>query len=293
MSSTTTTTSLLLCAMLAVSGCYVSRSTGGGEDGMKVQEIRFDKISDEPRLSPPGSDFTAFGQSSKRITDMDDIKETFNLMVMNNLGNARTVIAPEGDHLSGPAWSPDAKQIYFATDFGISVVPAAEGETAVEIVADTWPMDPDVSPDGKSLVYATKDGTMKIVELTTNPPALKDLELIGTSPRFSPDGKTLAFAADRHINLLDLASGEVTQAFDCGTNLASESWFPDGKKMAVTSDAGVEIVTLGGDTPKHSLIYEQLGTKNVDVAKDGKFLIFTINGDTSMLALSEYVLSDF
>lgn len=274
--------------MLAVSGCYQSRSTGGGEDGMKVQEIRFDKISDEPRLSPHGSDFTAFGQSSKRITDMDDVKETFNLMIMNNLGTARTVIALEGDHLSGAAWTPDAKQLYFATDAGISVVLAAEGKLSHEVVTDTWAMDPDVSPDGKSLVYATKDGNMKMVDLTASPRSIKDLGLAGTSPRFSPDGKTLAFAADKHINLLDLASGEVTQVFDCGTPLASESWFPDGKRLAITTDAGVEILTLGATPPKHALLYEQLATKNVDVAKDGKFVIFTIQGDTSMLALSEF-----
>jgi Tol biopolymer transport system component len=285
MSSIKAPTSLLLSSMLALSGCYQSRSTGGG-DVMKVQEIRFDKISDEPRLSPPDSDFTAFGQSTKKVTDEPDVEEHFNIMIMNNLGLNRKVVTSQGSYLGGPAWSPDAKRLYFASELGISVVPAAEGGIPGVIVSDTGATELDVSPDGNSLVYAVKDGRLKLVELS-NPPVLKELGISGKSPRYSPDGKTLAFGANKHINLLNFATGEVTDAYDCRTELASASWFPDGERMAVTTDAGLVVVTLG-TPPTYVMMYEQLATKNVDVAKDGKFMIFTIVGDTSMLALSEY-----
>lgn len=273
----------LLFSFLALTAC--GPSVGGNPD-ITIQEIRFDKVSDEARFSPGDGNRTAFVQSTRRITDTDTGgKETFNVMVMNNLGTGRTPLALSGSRLVGAAWSPDGTQIYFASDEGISVVPADGGLSSV-VVNDHSTVDPDISWDGKQLTYSGGDGYLKLVDLF-NPTLIKDLNTKGVSPRFSPDGKTIAFADDQKVKTIDVETFKVKVIVSAGTYLASVSWFPDGKRLAMTSDAGIEIVTLGPPAD-HDLLKEQFGAQNVDVSRDGRYIIYNVNGDTSM-----YVLSDF
>ena len=153
------------------------------------------------------------------------------------------------------------------------------------VVKDFAATDPDVSPDGKSLVYAINGGTMKLVDLA-NPATPKDLGVNGTSPRFSPDGASLAFASRQKINVMDIASGKVSEVADGGTNLVSVDWFPDGNRLAITSDSGIEIITLGA-TPKHTLLQKDFAARSVDVSLDGKSLIYGIVGGKNLFVKTD------
>lgn len=276
MNSFKTASTLLFSSLLALTGCG-SSDTPGGPTGKEPTEITFDKGADEPRFSPDGA-MIAFVQENGTSGDTD-------LAVMDPAGDQRKVLAPAGDYLSGPAWSPDGKQIYFASSDGISMIPAAGG-TATVVVMDFATLDPDVSADGKSLVYAVNGGDLRLVDLA-NPTMPKDLGTPGTSPRFSPDGKTVAFEDNEKIKMLDLATSQVTEIVDGGTYLASVDWFSDGKRLGITSDKGIEIVTLG-TTAERALVRDEFAAKNLDVSTDGKSMVYAVNGSKNLFVLTGF-----
>lgn len=273
---------LLFClaSSILTAGCgseTPEKDRSGDEDSLVEIDFKDGANAHEPRFSPDGSTI-AFMQS----TQMSDSSE---LSVMDTAGDQRTMLAPTGTYLAGPAWTPDGKQIYFSADGGISVVAASGGAASVAVM-DFAAMDPDISPDGKSLVYAVNGGTLRLVDLAT-PDSVKDLGESGTSPRFSPDGQSIAFESGEKIKLMALASGEVTDVVDTGTYLASVDWFPDGERLAITSDDGIEIVTLGA-SPERKLVRDEFASMDLDLSADGKAIAYTVNGQPSI-----YVLRDF
>lgn len=273
--------SLLLLPLLGLTGCGSSDPSDddGPSNDNDPLEISFGggASADEPRSSPAG-DTIAFIQSST----MGDASD---LSVMDKAGNGRKALAPAGTYLASPAWTPDGKQIYFASEEGISLV-SADGGAASVVVTDFATMDPDVSPDGKSLVYAINGGTLKLVDLA-DPTSPKDLGQSGTSCRFSPDGQSIAFESGGKINILEVSSGAVTEVLDADTYLASVDWFPDGQRLAITSKKGIEIVTLG-ESPARTLVRDEFAAKNLDLSADGKAILYAINGSSNIFVLEGF-----
>ena len=298
MSPTKTALSLLASSFLALTGCSPPEYNEQGWSSTPLK-IGYDSRVSRPRHSPDGNKIAyvkvqeiekpAMMGTGTGMEIILDPNAPTDLSTTDPLGKFRDKLTPGGGYrLSGPAWTPDNAQVYFATDDGIRVVPAAGGDSTL-VVTEIAATDPDVSPDGKSIVYAInegdmKEGALKIVELA-NPTAPKDLGVTGWYPRFSPDGKSLAFASDNKIKMMDMATSTVTDVYDAGTFLASVDWFPDGKRLAITLDAGVGIVTLE-PTPKHVLIREDFAAKTVDVSTDGKFIVYGINGLKNFFVLS-------
>jgi tetratricopeptide (TPR) repeat protein len=150
---------------------------------------------------------------------------------------------------STPAWSPDAKQIVFASDkhgdrkWRIYVISPGEvrgeGEEWVFGQMPTW------SPDGSRVVYhgcdergdncgvwTMKAGGFSPARLTTHPS--------DTAPSWSPDGSQVAFISPRsgnwEIYLADVASGEETRITDHPAADVAPTWSPDGKRLAFLSN---------------------------------------------------------
>jgi Tol biopolymer transport system component len=276
----TSTVLLSSCFALSLAGCGsgdTSSGTTGGAAADAPTEITFadGSVGQKPRFSP----------DSAKIVCGKALGDTAVVAVMDPAGGQVKTIAESDNFLDGATWTPDGKQVYFASGAGISVV-AAEGGTPTVAVNAFAALDPDVSPDGKSLVYGTNGGALQLVDLAT-PTMPKALGAMGTSPRFSPDGKSIAFESSEHIKTMEIATGTVTDIVDAGTYLASVDWFADGKRLAITSDKGIEIVTLGA-TPTRAVVREEFAADNLDLSPDGKSIVYGVNGQKSLFVLKGF-----
>ena len=119
----------------------------------------------------------------------------------------------------------------------------------------------------------------------------------GTS--WSPDRSTLAFGAQSdtgfHINLLDVASGGITQLTDDSSYNSYPSYSPDGSRMLFVSDrSGAKelwVMNVDGSSPTKltsfnsivfSASYSPDATKIVfSSVKDGDFEIYVMDADGS------------
>jgi Tol biopolymer transport system component len=161
-----------------------------------------------------------------------------------------TQITPDLPPLSGPAWSPDGKQIAYSDGADVYRVDAVPSAIPVNLTADTSVTitEPDWSPDGTRIAFTAlpsggdfdvytmnaTDGANKF-NVTHNP-------AYDSSPSWSPDGTKLAFMSRR-----DDAAGDIytTLADGSGTPFRVEaranipdtapSWSPDGTKLAFSS----------------------------------------------------------
>jgi TolB protein len=150
---------------------------------------------------------------------------------------------------STPAWSPDAKQIAFASNkhgdrkwriYGISPGEVrGEGEEWVFGTMPTW------APDNSRVAYHGCDergdncgvwvmttGGLRPAQLTTDPS--------DTAPSWSPDGSQVSFISSRagnwDIYLVDVESGSETRLTDHAAADVAPAWSPDGKRLAFLSN---------------------------------------------------------
>jgi tetratricopeptide (TPR) repeat protein len=150
---------------------------------------------------------------------------------------------------SRPAWSPDAKQIAFASNkhgdrrwriYGIS-----PGEVRGE--GEEWALGrmPSWAPDNSRVAYhgcdergdncgvwAMTAGGLRPVQLTTHPS--------DTAPSWSPDGSQVAFISSRsgnwEIYVVDVATGVESRLTDHAAADVAPAWSPDGRRLAYLSN---------------------------------------------------------
>ena len=119
------------------------------------------------------------------------------LFVRELAGGAERVISPKSwPHPSGPAWSPDGKQIALACRFdagnALFLLPAAGGEPIP--VYDRKPAcEPHWSPDGKRLVYETETNICTIGLDGKKNRTVTYFGGVQRYGRFSPDGKSIVY----------------------------------------------------------------------------------------------------
>jgi TolB protein len=150
---------------------------------------------------------------------------------------------------STPAWSPDAKQIVFASDkhgdrkWRIYVI--SPGEIRGEGVMWAFGQMPTWSPDSSQVAYhgcdergdncgvwVMKAGGFSPARLTTDPG--------DTAPSWSPDGSQVAFISARSGNwelyLVNVTTGQETQITEHPAADVAPAWSPDGRRLAFLSN---------------------------------------------------------
>jgi TolB protein len=181
----------------------------------RAADMIYEKLTGIPGVfSTKVTYVTAKGEGRNRM---------FSLIVSDIDGENEHVIMESGDPIMSPAWSPDSRRLAYVS---------FEGNV--------------------STIYVQTLRTGNRIKVSSRPG-------INGSPAFSPDGRKLVLTlggADGNldINVLDLATRQVTRLT---TNIAIDTegtWSPDGKTIFFTSDrsGGPQVykVSASGGAPE-------------------------------------------
>lgn len=165
------------------------------------------------------------------------------------------------------------------------VVADADGENETTIMESTDPiMSPAWSPDSRRIAYVSFEEGVSSVFIQTlrtgSRVRVSNRAGINGSPSFSPDGRKLVLTlggpdGNLDINVMDIASREVTRLT---TNRAIDTegtWSPDGSQIYFTSDrsGGPQVyrISASGGTPER-VTFEGSYNARPRLSPDGKKL---------------------
>jgi len=144
------------------------------------------------------------------------------------------------------------------------VVADADGANEVTIMESTNPiMSPAWSPDSRRLAYVSFENNISTIYVQTlrtgNRIKVSSRAGINGAPAFSPDGRKLVLTlggidGNLDINILDLASRQVTRVTTNRSIDTEGTWAPDGRSIYFTSDrsGGPQVYRVGvnGGSPE-------------------------------------------
>ena len=232
-------------AVLAAAASWLPRGTAATDDGHWDRFTRISEAAGEetsPSISPDGS-IVAY---STRVNGSWDI---YSQRVGGR--NATPVVNDPQRNERGAAFSPDGSLIAFheSDDMGGIFVAGATGES-VRRVTDIG-FDPAWSPDGKQIAFATEEigdpasrlgeSTLHIVASAGGSPR-KVVDGDAVQPSFSPSGQRIVYwsntGGQRDIYTVDAAGGTPVAVTNDGAIDWSPVWSPDGRFIYFSSDRG-------------------------------------------------------
>ena len=235
-------------ALLAAGASWLGRSAAPDAEARWSSFTRISEAAGEetsPALSPDGGTVAY----SMRVNGSWDI---YSQRVGGR--NATPIVNDPERHERGVAFSPDGSLIAFheSSATGGIFVAGATGE-AVRRVTDNG-FDPAWSPDGKQIAFATEeindptarygDSTIWIAEVSGGTPR-KVIETDAVQPSWSPSGERLVYwrnqGGQRDIYTVAAAGGEPVPLTNDPAVDWSPVWSPDGRFVYFSSDRGVSM----------------------------------------------------
>jgi eukaryotic-like serine/threonine-protein kinase len=222
-----------------------------------------------------------------------------NILVLDARGT-RTLLSSPGTMMS-PSWSPDGRQIYFASnakgpfDVYVKEVEASTSERPLAVEkGQNVAMFPTTSRDGRNLAYMSEDLVTKRFNIHTLPLTGDRMPKLFRSPSaneimpsFSPDGEWLAYESDQsgrtEVYISPFPSGRAQ--YQVSTNGGERPiWRHDGKEiyyranlqmMAVKVNVKGETIELGKPEALFEVAVRNLAGRWYDVSSNGRFLMNT------------------
>ena len=199
-----------------------------------------------------------------------------------------------------PAWSPDGTRLLFQAGSAIWSAPARGGApTRVTIhEGDRSVASPVWSPDGKQMAFSASDGIYLRPNGAGGERKLADTASAGWAHalQWSPDGTRLAYVSGARaftfgegatgppetstINVVNVASGDMTQVTTGQWLDVSPAWTPDGQALLFVSNRGggrdvyrVRLEGAGGSAPER--ITNGLNAHTISLSHDGRQLAYS------------------
>ncbi len=212
-----------------------------------------------------------------------------------------TRIISQGNEMAH--WSPDMKEIVFALDGDLWIMPAGGGK-ARQITQgsgkDQWPR---FSPDGKWIAYySDKSGNDDIYLLnlaTEEERQLTDDKSSDFFHSWAPDSKSIVFTSERSGNrdiwIVELSSGIPQQITNAPGPEDDAVISPDGKWLAFDSDKSgnqeIWVMPIKGKYPEDAVQLTKKGnlTQVASWSPDSQFLAYEHNdarGDSSIWVIA-------
>lgn len=238
-------------------------------------------------LSPDGSHFVM--RMTRRTQD--------DIVVVGRDGSNWTDITNDVAFDRYPRWSPDGKQIAFASDRNKSYeiwVCNADGTNLRQVTFqyedEGGSSFPTWSPDGKSLIYTNKSSSY-IIDLTrTWEEQQAPRRLFPTIDNFtvwdwSPDGKKLVgnLAGSTAIGVYAFETGQIERIVE---NMGSlPSWLPDSRRFIY--EMGNKIMIADVETKKTKVIISghNENMRAPFVSRDGRLVYFSVHDSESNIWL--------
>jgi Tol biopolymer transport system component len=171
--------------------------------------------------------------------------------------------------LAAAGWYVGAASLARSRSIDVRVQPLATADDLVQ--APAW------SPDGKQVAYASfRNGNMDIWRRTLDRGAEEQITSSPyneTDPVFSPDGRMIAISSDEGeggVFLLPASGGVPTRLTAFGSHPA---WSPDGQQIAFDWSGAVYTITVSGGQPRKRLAGTGGPRTWVDWSPDGRKLI--------------------
>ncbi|MBI2755768.1 MAG: PD40 domain-containing protein [Chloroflexi bacterium] len=205
----------------------------------------------QPKWAPDGARFVYVyrGNSFSDIfvTDVEN-------KAPRRLTTSQSQILNDNDWNLRPAWSPDGRQIAYASDTSSAnpllwVLNAADGtgRRQVQTGLNAWAIDAIAwSPDGSRVAVAAfiGVGTSQIATVPMNASARPGATVLtnyaagALDPAWSPDGAWIAYSAreGRQVNVYAMRADGTQQARLTNVTMArAPEWSPDGRRLAYLS----------------------------------------------------------
>jgi serine/threonine protein kinase/Tol biopolymer transport system component len=199
-------------------------------------------IETQPSLAPAG-DFFVYVKAERGNLD---------IFRQRTGGNANNLTADSPADDSEPAFSPDGNFIAFRSerDGGGLFLMGATGESVRRLTEAGY--DPAWSPDGKEIVYATAPGDdprdwgahSRLWRIEVANPSRRRLvaDVDGVQPSWSPGGRRIAYwsvptgRGQRILWTIPASGGEPVRVTDDTSYNWSPAWSPDGRYLFFASD---------------------------------------------------------
>src|SRR5262245_10804949 len=273
-------------------------------------DIFFQRVGDaEARNLTADSDeddwMAAFSPDGSRIAFRSE-RDGGGVFLMDADGGNLRRLTNEGFN---PAWSPDGREIVYATSAANSPhsrnnarsrLMAVNVETRERRLIDTGSgkdaVQPSWSPNGARIAYwGLRDTDRDIWTVPAGggePTPVTNDEATDWNPVWSPDGKYLYFASDSHGAMrfwrlpIDQTTGRVIGEREAVTGAGAESWHPsfsrDGKRLAYVNYIVKENIQRVGFDPQKGAIVGAMtpitsGERRVtapELSPDGQWLAF-------------------